>query len=50
MDFLTGHKSVKNVGRTYGTHELPLLKRLVDRIRYPLDLPKWKPALTKRAA
>jgi len=50
MDFLTGHKRVKNVGRTYGTHELPLLKRLVDRIRYPLDLPKWKPALTKRAA
>jgi integrase len=42
MDFITGHKSVKNVGRRYGTHELPLLKRLVDRIRYPLNLPVWK--------
>ena len=41
MDFIAGHASV-NVGRRYGTHELPSLKRYIDMIRYPLSLPMWK--------
>jgi integrase len=42
MDFIAGHASA-NVGRKYGTHELPLLKKLIDRISYPVGLPKWEP-------
>jgi len=42
MDFIAGHTSVRNVGRRYGTHELPLLKRLIDKVSYPISLPKWE--------
>lgn len=40
MDFLSGHAPA-NVGRSYGTHEIPLLKRLVDQIQYPIQPPIW---------
>jgi hypothetical protein len=37
---IAGHASA-NVGRRYGTHEMPLLKVLVDRTNQ-LKFPSWK--------
>jgi integrase len=42
MDFIAGHASA-NVGRRYGTHELPTLKREIDKIKYEVRIPKWSP-------
>jgi integrase len=40
MDFLAGHSPV-NVGRRYGTHEIPALKKHVDNIQYPIQVRSW---------
>ena len=42
MDFIAGHASA-NVGRRYGIHELPTLKREIDKIKYDMRIPKWSP-------
>jgi hypothetical protein len=42
MDFIAGHASA-NVGRRYGTHELPTLKHEIDKIKYEVRIPKWSP-------
>jgi integrase len=40
MDYISGHAPV-NVGRRYGLHELPTLKRHLDKINYPIEIAKW---------
>jgi integrase len=49
MDFIAGHASA-NVGRRYGTHELPLLKRLIDQIQYTMRVPKWNEKVIQKLA
>jgi integrase len=41
-DEISGHDSA-SVGRSYGRIPIPVLKRALDRVRFDVTIPKWKP-------
>ena len=39
---ITGHTSENAVGRTYGDHDMAVLKKAIDQVSFPVSIPKWK--------